>query len=209
MSPTRARRVLLWAIAASLLLHLIFAFAVRWPSPREAQPQEVTVTHARIIAIRHAAKVLPTAAPRPRAAVAPVAPKRALPKNVVPPHLSRGARGVAAAVVAAATAAPSPPPSVAACDAPNAPAALAGSPPPVPTIAPSVRAKAISGTTRVAVQIDPSGSVRDARVAASSGSTSLDVAALSMAKGATYAPARLKCKAVAGDYTFSVKWVAW
>ncbi len=209
MSPTRARRVLLWAIAASLLLHLIFAFVLRWPSPREAQPQNVTVTHARVIAIHHVAKALPPpTTPHPRTTVAPVVPNRTLPKNIVPPRLSRGASGVVAAA-APATAVPSPQPSAAACDAPNAPAAVAGPLPPAPTIPASVRAKAVSGTTRVAVRLSPSGVVQDAHVAASSGSVSLDVAALSMAKGATYAPARLKCKAVAGDYTFSVKWAPW
>lgn len=210
MSPTRARRVLLWAIAASLLLHLIFAFVVRWPSPREAQPQDLTVSHARVIAIRHVAKVPPPpATPHPRIAVAPIVPKRTLPRNVAPPRLAHGASGSLAGVASAATAAPSPLPSAAACDDPNAPAALAGSPPPAPTIAPSVRAKAVSGVTRIAVRLAPSGSVQDARVSASSGSASLDVAALSMAKAASYAPARLKCKAVAGDYTFSVRWAAW
>jgi TonB family protein len=79
----------------------------------------------------------------------------------------------------------------------------------VPTIAASVRAQAVSGVTRVAVQLNPAGSVQDAHVAASCGSASLDVAALSMAKAATYAPALRNCKAVAGAYTFSVKWAPW
>lgn len=207
MNPTRARRVLLWAIAASLLLHLILAFVVRWPSPREAQLQNVTVTHARITQIRHVAKAVPPpATSHPRATVAPVVPKRTRPKSVVPPHV-QGARGPAAA--AALTVTPSPQPAAAACNSPNAPAALAGSPPPVPTIAASVRAQAGSGVTRVAVRLGPGGSVQDAHIAASSGSAPLDVAALSMAKAATYAPARRKCKAVAGAYTFSVKWAAW
>ena len=203
--------MLLLAIAASLLLHLILAFVVRWPSPRDAQPQDIAVTHARIIRIRHVAKVVrPPAKPHPHRTSAPAILKHPVPKRVAPPRLTHAAAGrAAAAASAAATSVPSPEPSAAACSAPNAPAALAGSPPPAPSILPDVRARAASGITRVAVRLSPSGRVLDARVAASSGSPSLDVAAVSMAKAATYAPAYVKCKAVVGAYTFSVKWAAW
>lgn len=209
MTPKRARNLLLYAIVASLLLHALLALVARWPTPREAQPQNVAITHARIVTIHHVATVPPPpATPHPRVALAPVA-RRAPPKRIALPRLSRAASGATAPLVQTATAAPSAPPSPAPCASPNAPAALAGSPPPAPSLAPDVRAQHVSGVSRVAVRVSASGSVLDAKIAASSGSPSLDVAAIAMARDATYAPAYAKCKAIAGDYTFSVRWAAW
>ena len=72
-----------------------------------------------------------------------------------------------------------------------------------------MRAQGVSGTTSVLVHLDDKGNVIDASVTGSSGSPTLDVAALAMAKGATYTPAIANCKAIASDYTFTARFIAW
>jgi TonB family protein len=76
-------------------------------------------------------------------------------------------------------------------------------------IPPDARAAGTNGTSSVLVHLDGTGNVLSATIAGSSGNPSLDMVALSMAKGASYVPAYKDCKAVASDYTFAAKWVAW
>jgi TonB family protein len=72
-----------------------------------------------------------------------------------------------------------------------------------------VRAAKVSGTAAIEVSLDPKGRVLEARVAQSTGNTGLDTVAAQMARGATYTPKYVNCRAVAGTYTFTVKFVAW
>jgi hypothetical protein len=46
-------------------------------------------------------------------------------------------------------------------------------------------------------------------VSQSTGNTSLDLVAVSMARDARYSPALHDCKPIAAAYDFSVKFVAW
>jgi len=61
----------------------------------------------------------------------------------------------------------------------------------------------------VRVQLDPSGQVTGTGVVRSTGNSSLDLVAVAMARDARYTPALHGCKPVAGDFEFSVKFVAW
>ncbi len=85
---------------------------------------------------------------------------------------------------------------------------LLASPQP-PDIAPAARAAGVSGISLVSVRLDAEGQVIDTRVAQSSGDSSLDLVAMTMARQARYAPALHDCRPVASAYTFSVKFVAW
>jgi TonB family protein len=94
------------------------------------------------------------------------------------------------------------------CAEPNAAAAVVGTPPP-PDIPAAVRADHTSGVALVSVALDAQGEVSGASVAQSTGSSSLDLVAVSMARDARYSAPLRDCKPVAGNTTFSVKFVAW
>jgi TonB family protein len=205
MTQRTTRRFLIAAFAISLLLHAILAGWIRWPSaPRESQVAIVTIeSRAHIARITHAAvPALHTPSPsasKPRA-IAHVPAHTELP--------SKRGTGTTAIATIAPTAAPSPVATGAPCIKTDAPAALAATPPP-PDITLEARAQGTSGTARVRVHLDPKGTVLDAKVVGSTGNDSLDAVALTMAKSAQYSPALAACKAVAGDYTFTAKFVAW
>lgn len=220
MTASRARKIMLAAIAISLLLHLILAGYIRWPfivpSPEQAIVKVRRVTIARAV---HTPPPTPppTPVPTPRASAAPVKAK------VTAPHLTSRSKGppvahavapsAATATASAAPATPAPAPSatavaVQACMQHDISPAVEASAPPV-DIPPEARASKANGTAAIAVQIDPQGRVTGASVARSSGNTGLDAVAMEMAKGATYTPALVKCKPVASAYTFTVKFVAW
>jgi protein TonB len=139
------------------------------------------------------------------------APKtRPAPKSVKGTRTS-GAGGTSVSRTAAPTAAPTPLPATTAgnpCADPNAGAAVVTTPPP-PDIPVAARAQGTSGIALVKVQLDDAGAITGAAVSQSSGNPSLDDIAVGMARAARYAPAMHACKPVAGDYTFSVKFVAW
>jgi TonB family protein len=61
----------------------------------------------------------------------------------------------------------------------------------------------------VTVALDASGAVTGASVAQSTGSSSLDLVAVGMARDARYSAPLHDCKPIAGNATFSVKFVAW
>jgi TonB family protein len=80
------------------------------------------------------------------------------------------------------------------------------SPPPPPSeIASAARADRITNVARIRVIVDPNGSVSNATVLQTSGSSSMDLVAISLARAAQYAPATHACKAIASDYTFQVQ----
>ncbi len=102
------------------------------------------------------------------------------------------ARGVSAAE----------PPVKATCSAPDHLANLkAPSPPEYPTIA---RNEGITGSTVVRISLGPSGDVRNATVARSSGFAALDREALASARISKYEPETVSCRPVAGDYFVNV-----
>jgi TonB family protein len=220
MSAGRARKILLAALAISLLVHLLLAGYIRWPI--FGQSREEPVAKVRILRIaRRTPPPPPTPAPTP--VPAPAATPMVHASIAPPPVTPRGNKGVphvqtvpvpahTPTVRATATAAPTPM-ATATAAAPcgghaNAEPTVASTPD-VADITPEARASKISGTAAIHVVLDPQGHVTDASVAQSSGNAGLDATAMQMARSATYTPHYVDCKPVAGAYTFTVKFVAW
>jgi TonB family protein len=206
----RIPRLLVIAFALSLLVHLIVALILRPPTPTpQGQAEVVSIEHRpATIAVR---KLQTPPPPPPKRTPAP----RTV--NSAPPRKPAGLEGPAgtaygtppAPTPAPATPAPAPAATNAAgCTQPNTGAAIAASPAP-PDIPPGARAEGTSGVAFVRVQLDPSGQVTGTGVVQGTGNSSLDLVAVAMARNARYTPAVHGCKPVAGDYTFSVKFVAW
>jgi protein TonB len=211
MDSRRTRRLLIAAFALSLLVHLIIASGLRWPSPIDRTQQTEIVRVATLTRVTHAVRV-PTPAPHtpppPTASPSPVF-KKAAPASGTKSSSGAGAAGTPAPpVTPVPTPVPAPAQTPAPCEKADIPAAVA-SPPPPPELTPEARAAGTSGIARVRVSLDPSGAVQNATVASSSGSNALDLAAMSMARNARYTPALHLCKAVAADYIYSVKFQAW
>jgi len=205
VTPKASRRLLFVAVGLSLLVHAILLGWLRSPfAVRQSDAPVVTIAHARIVRITQATPVPHTPAPQP----SPTARSIAVPRAVA--TAGRGEARSHAQTPAPSTPAPTPAAVVAAspCRTPNAPAGLESTPQPA-EIPPDARAAGTSGTSAVLVHLDASGSVLSATIAGSSGNVSLDTVALAMARSAAYAPAYKDCKAVASDYTFAAKWVAW
>jgi TonB family protein len=228
MSAARARRLLLAAFAVSLLVHLFLAGYIRWPQLEQASREPQIVV--RQITIARMPRRIPapptpaptpiptpvsTPAPTPRASIAPPrtfahaakahpAP-RAIGSTGAAAHAHVAARPPSTPVPAPAPSATSPP---AACLHSDTAAAIASTPDPV-DIPPNVRAAKASGTTSVQVSLSPQGQVTNTTVTQSSGNPGLDAVAIQMARTATYTPQYSNCKAVAGTYTFTAKFVAW
>ncbi len=202
----RARRVLLVAIALSLLVHAIVALVVH-PATADfqSQPEAISV-------VRRSMVVVARNTPPPHRMPTPA------PRNLTPPR----PRATGAAVAhsegggpSRATPAPPPPaptvapsPAGAGCTQPNAVAAVIATPGP-PDIPAAVRADRTNGTAMVTVALDAQGDVTGASVAQSTGNSSLDLVAVGMARDARYSAPLHDCKPVAGNATFSVKFVAW
>ena len=212
MDRRRARRLLVTAFVLSLLIHVLIASGLRWPFElnQSQTPEVIRVQHLRLARIVSPPPHTPAPTPPP-ATPAPI--RTSAPVRTRVPH-SVGVPGAGAAGSATpqpkpiATAAPAAVPSAAPCAHNDLPAAIAQSPPPA-DISPAARADGASGTARIHVTLDADGSVQNAVVAATSGSNSLDLVAMTMARAARYTPARHDCKAVASDYTYSVKFVSW
>jgi TonB family protein len=200
----RAQRLLLIAFALSLLVHAIVAVVLHPPrADFQSQAEVVSIVRRSTIAVAHNTPPPPRPAhtPAPRNLTAPKPHGR----TGAPPRSEGG--GTGRATPAPAPTAPPATPS-GACTAPNAAAAVAVSPPP-PDIPPAVRADATSGTAFVTVALDAQGQILGTTVAQSTGNSSLDIVAVSMARAATYSAALHDCKPIAGSATFSVKFVAW
>jgi TonB family protein len=203
MDSKRTRRFLIVAFALSLLIHLIVTLFARWPfqAPTE-EVQVVSITHVHTTRIAHA-PTPPPHTPQPAPSVVATAPPRKVAMGT--------GRGAVTAPSAAPTPLPTPVPTVAAtpnCTTNDSPVELVATPGP-PDIAPGARADAANGITRVRVIVGPQGAVESATVVASSGSSSMDLVAVGLARAAQYAPATHACKAIASDYTFSVRWAPW
>ena len=202
----RVPRLLLAAFALSLLVHLIVALVLRPSAPTpESQTEVVSIQHRpATIAVR---KVPTPPPPPPKKTTVPHSAASSRPKSGPGEAGSAASTPAPTPLVASATAAPTPAVTPG-CVHSSAEASVVASPPP-PDIAPDVRAAAISGIARVSVQLDTGGVVTGATVTQSTGNSSLDLVAVTMARDARYAPALHDCKPIASAYTFSVKFVAW
>ncbi len=201
----RARNLLLFAFALSLLVHLLVALILHPPSATfQSKREVVTVVRRSTIAVaRH-----PPPPPRPMRTPSPF--KAA-------PHPHSRPQGTVASGGAAPPATPAPPPPLqtpppavakAGCTDPNAAAAVVATPA-APDIPAAVRAQATTGDAVISVALDPQGEVLGANVSQSTGNSSLDLVAVAMARDARYAAALRDCKPVAANAIFSVKFVAW
>jgi TonB family protein len=202
----RARRVLLVAFALSLLLHAIVAMVLH-PATADFQNQPEAIS-----VVRRSTVIVARNTPPPRRMPTPA------PRNLTPPR----PRATGAAVARSegggpsrATPAPPPPaptvvpsPAGAGCAQPNAVAAVIATPGP-PDIPAAARADRTNGVALVTVALDSQGDVTGASVAQSTGNSSLDLVAVGMARGARYSAPLHDCKPIAGNATFSVKFVAW
>jgi TonB family protein len=216
MNAARSRKLLLTALAISLLLHVLFAGYLRWPFLRQSQeePQIAKVHITRI------ARITPHTPP-PTPAPTPAATPRVR-ATIVPPTITNRVKGPAIRKTIPVTARTTAPVPATAAPTPivrltprgpcaghaNADAALAAAPD-VADITAQARASKVTGTAAVHVTLDPQGHVIGASVAQSSGNAGLDESAVQMARNASYTPKYVGCKAVAGDYTFTVKFSAW
>jgi TonB family protein len=198
MDNKRARRFLIVAFALSLLIHLTITQVIRWPfRPPEEDVQIVRIEHLHATRIAHVPSP-PPHTPRP----APSAVVTAAPAKVAAGN-GRGAvartASPAPTIVPTPTAAPTPN-----CATGDTPVQLVAKPD-APDIAAAARAERITNVARIRVIVDPNGSVSGATVVQSSGSSSMDLVAVSLARAAQYAPATHACKAIASDYTFAVR----
>ncbi|MDE2482954.1 MAG: TonB family protein [bacterium] len=211
MDSKRTRRVLIVAFVLSLLIHAVVATGVRWSAPVERVPdaQVVHLDHVHPLPIVRRTPPPATPTPAPPTA-APSARPEPRPRPRKKP--SRVGAGAGTGAVAARSVASLPSVTPRTTPTPNCasdlPAALASAPP-IPDIPPAARAAQTSGVARVKVTLDASGAVRDAAMVASTGNPGLDALALQMARAARYTPARHACAAVAGTYTFAVRFSAW
>lgn len=213
MNGKRARRLLFAAFAISLLVHALVALYVRWPfaAPKD-EIQIVRIEHARTLRVTRLPTppphTPPPVTPSPAPSAAPTSRVKAPPSHAIGTHGRRAAGGGEPSVSPmppSPTVAPSPTPN---CMETDTPVTLL-SKPEAPDIAAVARADATSGITRVDVLVDHNGVVEQAAVTQSSGNTSLDLVATSVARGAHYAPATHACKPIAAHYTFRVKWQPW
>jgi TonB family protein len=206
----RLPRLLLLAFALSLLAHLIVALILHPPAPTPTNQAEVVSIEHRpaTIAVTKFATPPP---PRPKRTPSPQTISSAPPRSRKGLEAPTGSGTGPAAPQTPAPPVPTPSPvaSLASgCTQPNAEAAVAVAPSP-PDIAPAARTSGTNGVALVRVQLDPTGQVTSAGVAQSTGNTSLDLVAVTMARDARYTPALHDCKPIAGAYTFSVKFFAW
>jgi TonB family protein len=201
MDNKRARRFLIVAFVLSLLIHLMVTQVVRWPfQTPEDEVQIVRIEHVHTTRIAHLPTPPPhTPQPAP-SAIPSVAPKKVAVGNGHGP-LARTASPVPTPVPTP-TAAPTPN-----CVANDTAVQVLATPSPPSDIAPEARAEHITNIARIRVIVDPNGSVSNATVLQSSGSSSMDLVAESMARAAQYAPATHACKAIASAYTFQVRFI--
>lgn len=213
MSTRNSRRLLLLAIVLSLLIHLGGARLAHWSIPTPVDvPERLTMAR---VSIRHLPKrTPPRQTPKPPPATpAPRAHARTV-RVAIPQVRSHRGPGVLPAMPAARpTPVPTPRPTPShlptpgapgACVDPNAAAAVRTTPAP-PDVPTAARENSKKGVAQIRVALDAAGDVTGAAIEGSTGNGALDQIALDYARGATYSPALLGCKAVAGSYLFRVK----
>jgi len=205
MDSKRTRRFLIVAFALSILIHLVLTGIIRWPfAPSSDEVQVVSIEHVHATRIAHVSPPPRTPAPAPPRRV----PVHVAKATAVSPNANRGeGRVVTGPTPSPAPATPAPS-ATSGCATNDSPVQVIASAPP-PEIAPATRGDQKSGIARVRVVVDSQGNIESAAVIQSSGSASLDQFAVTMARGASYAPATRACKAVASAFTYSVQFYAW
>ena len=213
MNERSTNRILVWALALSLAVHVVFAIVARSVPAAEAAPEQPP-QHIDIVRI---ATPPPTPPPTPR----PTRQQRSTAAShtstharvsVHPPRVVAHGGGSASAGPPAiatsgpslqgggdgnGTAAPSPAP---ACSNPFEPAhTIAAMIPEAPEDATGIKA-----TAQVQVTLDDRGRVTDAHIFSSTGTMSLDRAAVEAARLSTYAPSIVDCQPAGGTYLFKV-----
>jgi TonB family protein len=217
MNVARGRKLFIAAVFISLLAHLILAGYIRWPLLQQSQEEKQLAK----VHVMRVARIVPPTPPPPTPAPTPAATPRVR-ASIQPPTVTRrGTKGptiVKTVPVSARTPAPKATtvPTPVASATPSGPCGghanadpTVAATPDAADITPEARSSKVSGTAAVHVSLDAQGRVVDTSVAQSSGNVGLDAAAVQMARNATYTPKYVDCKAVAGDYTFTVKFVAW
>jgi|SRR5579862_1079350 len=209
-SGRSANRILTWAIAVSIALHLAVAIVAHAPSAVlaavEQSPTHVVIVH-----------VVPPPTPTPQ-------PVRHAPSAVRAPSRSHAVAHVRIAAPHVANAGPNSGPAEAlpiAASGPPVSNDLPGSPVPSPkpacsepdvpahtleAVSPSAPddAAGVAGTAEVVVTLDAAGRVTDARIYRSTNDMRLDRAAVIAARQSTYAPALVDCLPTGGQYLFRV-----
>lgn len=217
---------LYWALFLSLCLHLSLAPLAQDLKFTEADKPVPTITldtpHPKVTAP-------PTPVPTPKPRLTPQPRVQSKPAAVAHPvHLqnrkSDGKREIA--VTPRATSGPDIAPGLGNGGNPGGDGDVTASPGPTATPKPvcsaplvdastiekytpempaAARDAGLTGTSQVKVDLSATGTVLDATIATSSGSTILDAAAIQAAKRTTYAPKVLDCQRVPGSYLFRVE----
>ncbi|MBV8331825.1 MAG: TonB family protein [Candidatus Eremiobacteraeota bacterium] len=204
-------RFFVWAIALSLAVHATFALVLHRIPPAQAEPERPT----RVEIVRVATPPPPTPTPRP--VVQPRHPASRNPARSQPHHVAVALPRVAthgsnpdAHATSNATPGPEQTGSPAASSPPGTPAPACSQPyvaaRTIDAVAPSTPddAAGLQGTAEIQVSLDAAGRVTDVRVYRSTGSMSLDRAAMNAARRSTYAPQIVDCQPAGGTYLFRV-----
>ena len=209
------------ALLLSIAIHMLGVLWVHWSLPTPHDPPENT-TLSQILILRHMTRT-PPPAPTPHPAHSPQPPAPTSrpplpPKAVQAPRVASKTGPLSGAVMPQVRLpsptlppAPSPEPTVtvaptAGCVASSVPAALKTLAPP-PEMSAQLRQRAKSGLVRVHVRLSETGEVLETGIALSSGNDAQDQLAVTQAKNTLYTPALQHCKAVAGSYDFTAKFV--
>lgn len=227
----RIRSFIGWAFVISILVHFVLIpIFPRMTQHNESQEVEkVSVTKKIVVKVPTPPPPTPTPTPPPKQTPPPKEQPKQQPqpklkvqppkttsnsasttsteqKYVPPPKGSES--GVPSGTVASAAPAPpapSAPPGTPkpACKTPYQDATAVN--PMTPDYPDSAREMGL-GEVQVAVEvtIGPSGNLMDAKIAQSSNNMAIDQAALSAARGSTYAPKIVNCQPVVGTYLFKV-----
>jgi len=216
------KRMLRYAIAGSLTVHIIVAHFVQPPSVSAATeppparlvvmrikppvkkplptPQPKPQTHVAVHSVMHAPELqyhttTKGAQSQPRVAVAPPGPPGG---NGPGPDYPITQPGTPAPAETPEPVIPTP-----SCTEPDVAAHVVNAiTPDTPELA---RQEGLNGVTEVRVDLRPDGTVDSVSVYRSSGSTLLDGAALRAAKASTYAAASHDCRNLSGSYIFKAE----
>ncbi|HET7813570.1 MAG TPA: energy transducer TonB [Candidatus Baltobacteraceae bacterium] len=211
------RTIFLAAIAISLLVHLFFAGYLPWKLGPVVQPEE-RMARVRMIKV---SRITPPPPPPPTPQPTPAAKSSVQPPTLTPKTTGKPAalhnvvapvRALTPAPKPLLTPTPSPRPSVTPALGPcgghkDVDPAVQTTPDPA-DIPPEARASKVTGTAQIKVTLDAQGHVTATAVAQSSGNTGLDGVAAQLAREATYSPKYVNCRAVAGEFLFSVHFSA-
>ncbi len=210
-------RILTYAIAGSLALHLVLIFAARNVRPIEAKPAP-TPPVMTVDIVPTPPPPTPTPKPAPPVKAPPKTAVAAIPRPRVPhthnrpdahsvppePRATSGpGTGLGPGTIANATSAPSAAPTGTpkpACANPNVPASAMN----VMEAQTPDGADGASGTAKVEVTLAANGAVEATKIFESAGNMLLDRAALQAARASTYSAAIVNCVPTGGSYLFTV-----